>query len=272
MFIFKTILRKYYQNKYRNAEMVQYWRHGDSVHAKLTTAPEGHYIMHMEGEKYPFPGHPRGVLLYGPLSPLKHEIKNRIFNAIWYELERNLTPIQEENLLHFMKTDVLPGITAILDKGRYDMVPVEKMTPVVREIHRAFSVIEAKTGNNKVQQIKDLICFILQEDDAYRFRFQWMAKFFNPNSLWRKVTKRDVLKDFDLALSMLEQGESIDDMKERQRLLRRGLMFILTDPGVRNCFDLFIHELDWKKVQLSKADKYFFRAKYFKVDWPEYQY
>lgn len=268
--MFKKILGWYYRKKYRNAEMVQYWRHGEAVQAKLTVAPEGHYVMHMKGEKYPFPGHPRGVLLYGPLSPLKHEIKNQIFNDTWAHLHK--TEFTDSQWLSELKEKVLPRITAIFDKGRYDMVPVEKMVPAVRELWRALTVVEEQTGNAHVRTVKELICCIFQEDDAYRFRFQWMSKFFNPNAWWRAVLGRDPLKDFDLALSMLEQGESVGDMKERQQLLHRVLMFILKDAGIRNCFNLFIKELDWNKVQLSRADKYFFRAKYFKVDWPKYQY
>ena len=37
-------------------------------------------------------------------------------------------------------------------------------------------------------------------------------------------------------------------------------------------FSRFLKEVNWSKVRLSRADKYFFRAKYFKVDYPEYQY
>ncbi len=249
--------------------MVQYWKNGESTRAKLTLSREGHYVMFMEDEKYPFPGHPRGVLLYGPLSPLKHEIKNQIFNFTWYALEEGKS---YESILTELKHRVIPTLRDLLDKGRLDMVPYEKMVPAVKELWRAFTKVEEKTGSVNVRLIKELICFIFQEDDAYRFRFQWMSKFFNPNSVWRKFTSRKVLDDFDLALSMLEEGESIGDMKERQRLLRRVLMFVLKDPAVRSCFDLFIKELDWKKVKLSKADKYFFRAKYFKVDWPKYEY
>lgn len=265
----KKILSWFYRRKYRNAEMVHYWKTSDSVAAKVTQSKEGHYQMHMKGEKYPFPGYPRGILLYGPLSPLKHQIKNKIFNDTWAAIEDG---VDEEWIEHLKKEVLQNTIMPLFDQGRYDMLPFEKMVPPVKELYRAFTVVAEKTNRKNVIHIRDLICFILQEDDAYRFRFQWLAKFFNPNSWWRKMTGRDPLKDFDFALSMLEHGESIGDMKERQRLLRRVLMFVLKDEGVRTCFDLFIKELDWKKVQLSKADKYYFRAKYFKVDYPEYSY
>ncbi len=254
--------------------MVRYWMNATSTKAKVTTIQkrQGHYVMYMKGEKYPFPGYPRGVLLYGPLSPLKHEIKNQIFNYTWYELEKPLTPVGHEEIILHLKHTVLPNIMAIFNKGRYDLVPPDRLQPPVKELWRALSVVEQKTGSTFVRDIKELLCFILEEDDAYRFRFQWMCKFFNPRSFWSRLGRKTLLMMFDSALSMLEHGETVGDMKERQRLLRRCLMFFLTSESVRSCFELFAKEVDWKKLRLSKADKYFFRAKYFKVDWPEYEY
>jgi hypothetical protein len=71
---------------------------------------------------------------------------------------------------------------------------------------------------------------------------------------------------------MLEHGEMIGDMKERQRLFRRIFMVVTRDKEMGEGFKLLMKELDWKKLRLTKADKYFFRAKYFKVDYPEYAY
>jgi hypothetical protein len=61
----------------------------------------------------------------------------------------------------------------------------------------------------------------MQEDDSYRFRLQWIIKFFNPNSLWRKIFKRNPIKDFEFALKMLEHAEIIGDMKSQTRVSLR---------------------------------------------------
>lgn len=220
--------------------MVSYWKTKDSVQAKVMLDNNGSYVMQMEGEKYPFPGFPRGVLLFGSLSPLKHQIKNKIFNENWYRLEEGL-PIdmsKEKEIFELFETT------------RYDMLPIEKCCPAVKELWRAMTVV----GVN--QTWKEIICFILQEDDAYRFRLQWMAKFY----------KKD-LKSFDHAWEMMEHAEVIGDMKERVRLFRR----IFKELGHTKLPD-FLKEVNLKKIKLSKADKYFFRAKYFKVDYPEYTY
>lgn len=254
-----NILKKFFTRNEK--EMVQYWKTGDSVKAKVYIDDKGSYVMQMQGEKYPFPGYPRGALLYGLLSPLKHEIKNQIFNDTWKMLEEKKS---DQEIMDHLKKTVLPKIFEIGKKTEFDRIPPEKMSPAIKELYRVMSIVEENTKSKNVLYLKDILCFILQEDDAYRFRFQWMMKFFK-----YKFFQKNYLKILDYALSMLEHAETIGDMKERQRLFRRIIIFILKDPVIKNYFDMLFKELDWKKVQLSKADKYFFRAKYFKVDFPE---
>jgi len=263
--MFQFIKNKYY----RSRPTVRYWKTQDSAQAKLTLTDKGHYEMWIDGEDYPFPGWPRGVLLFSSFSKLKHEIKNQIFNDIWKELEEGKG---EEEIIRRLKKETLPKIWEIAEKSRFDMLPYERFVPPVKELWRAMTVVEKKTNSKTVKHLKEVLCFILQEDDAYRFRAQWLVKFFNPTSLWRKILKRNPIDDFELALNMLEHAEVIGDMKERIRLLRRVLLFCLKDPNIRTCFDLLVKEMDWNKFKLTKADKYFFRAKYFKVDFPEYGY
>ncbi len=228
----------------------------ESVEAKLLRMPEGHMVMQMDGEDYPFPGYPRSALLYGPLSSLKHIVKNRVFNEAWAKLEDG-----EDPLVTIRKG--LDESFKVLEAGKYDLVPYNALMPSLKELWRAMTVVEEKMGGRWLRA-KEMICFVLQEDDSYRMRFQWIVKFFWPF--------KPTIKDFDYALSMLEHAEVVSDMKERQRLFRRVLMAFLKDPRVREGFNLLLKELNWKKLKLSKADKYFFRAKYFKVDYPEYEY
>lgn len=232
--------------------MVSYWMTKDAVEAKVVKTPEGHYEMMMEGEKYPFPGHPRGSLLFGSLSPLKHQIKNQIFNEAWRMLEEKKSEEEIRLYLH----GAWENIFALAEKNKYDMVPYELLNPPIKELHRAMTAVGCDN------RLRDTICFILQEDDAYRMRFQWIVKFFP----W---LGKPTLAHFTKGLSMLEHAEIVGDMKERQRLFKRIFLFMV-DGSPR--FEAFLKEVNWSKVGLSAADKYFFRAKYFKVDYPEYKY
>jgi len=249
-------------------EMVQYWKRTQAIKAKVTKAPDGHYIMWMKGEKYPFPGFPRGWLLFGSLSKVKHIIKNFIFNDSWALLEEG-TP--EQKVINRVKDEGMKKMIELADLAKYDMLPYEKMAPAVKEIWRAFTAVEKKVGPEtakKVKAIKDCLTYVIQEDDGYRFRVQWLTNYFPQKKWFRKI----YLSAFQKALEMMEHAEVVGDMKERIRLLRRILLVLLKDKRIYELFEMFCEEMDWKKIKLSKADKYYFRAKYFKADFDKWDY
>ena len=238
--------------------MVSYWKHKDSVQAKVTKTKDGSTVMFMEGEKYAFPTFPRGHILFGHLSKIKHEIKNQIFNESWAKLEKGVDKVE---IINDCKVKLFTTIAKLAEQSRYDMLPPSAMSPSVREIHRAWTKVSPQTW-----QLRDYLCFILQEDDAYRFRVQWLVEWFG----W--LLKLNPVRSFDYALKMLEHGEVVGDMKERARLLRRVLMLALEDPSIRKQFITLFKEINWSKVKLTKADKYHFRGKYFKVDFKYLEY
>lgn len=249
--------------------MVQWWKTKSAIRAKLVVGKDGSYEMHMEGEKYPQPNYPRGYVLFGELSKLKHEIKNQIFNDSWYLLEDG---VPNEQMVARLKESVLPQIFELAGKSRYSMLPEWKLSRPVRELWRALGEVEKTLTPERAKRckaLKEILCFILQEDDAYRFRFQWLCGFMH---WWQLIFTNDPARVFVKVLPLLEHGEIIGDMKERQRLLGRILKAVLEDADTRDTFNKMVRELNWKKLKLSKQDKYFFRGKYFKVDYPYFEY
>lgn len=238
--------------------MVSYWKRQAGVQAKVTRAKDGSVHMIMEGEKYPFPTFPRGHILFGHLSKIKHEIKNQIFNESWAKLEAGEDKLE---IIKHIKHKLFNEIVSLAEQSRYDMLPSRSMTPSVREIHRAWTKVSPESS-----KLRDYLCFILQEDDAYRFRVQWLCEWFG----W--LMKLNPVKSFDFALRMMEQGEVVSDMKERIRLLRRILMLALEDKKIKSQFIALFREIRWSKVRLTKADRYHFRGKYFKVDYKYIEY
>lgn len=142
--------------KVKPPESVKYWQWGDAAKAKVTKAPEGHFQMEIQGEKYPYPGFPRGHVLTGPLASLKHKIKNAVFNNVFAEIAK------------------------MADEMKADMVPEERMVPAVKELHRVLLELEnaevVDDMKGRIALIRKVICFFLQEDDAYRFRYQWVVE------------------------------------------------------------------------------------------------
>jgi len=233
-------------------KMVEYWKFKDMVEAKITKSKDGSTIMKLDGEKYPIQGFPRGYLLFGKLSKLKHEIKNQVFNESWRKLEEGKS---DAEVIQDIKKTLFGSIGIEADKLRYDFLPEKSMSPAVREIHRAWTKVSPQTA-----LLRDYLCLILQEDDAYKFRVQWLVTWFG----W--FVKLNPIKHFAYALDMLEHGEVVSDMKERARLLKRILLLVLKDKNIKEQFEALFKEIDWKKVKLTEGDKYHFRGKYFKTD------
>ncbi len=241
--------------------------------AKLVTLDDGAYAMKIEGEKYPLYGFPRGPVLFGALARLKHLGKNLIFNESWRLLEEGKT---NEEVMNYLKSVALPVIFQEIQKNKYDMFPPEKLCPAVKELWRALSVIEGRIDNDNFKNFKQGLTFFLQEDDAYRFRFQWLSKYINPNSLWRKVwyfgREYSLKKELDFAFNFLENAEIVPDMKGRTKLIKRVLFAVMEDKEFGKIVNELFKELDWKKLRLSKSDSYYFRGKYFKVDFDHFDY
>lgn len=169
--------------KIKPPEMVEYWKRKDTARAKVFRDEDGSIKMQIEGEKYAYPGFPRGHVLYGSLASLKKKIKNAVFNEVFAEMQKALP----------------------------DMIPPEKMAVSVRELWRVLEDLEnaevVPDMKGRISLIKKVLCFFLQEDDAYRLRWQWAMEKLNMN-----------------------------------------------------------------KIKLSKADKYYMRGKYFKVDHDRWDY
>ena len=239
---------------------VQYWKTKNSIAAKVTRAKDGSIVMKMEGEQYPFPSFPRGHILFGKLSKLKHEIKNQIFNESWWALEGGDTM---DEVIKNIKYKLHNEIPQYFEPLKYDIIPPKCMCPAIKEIYRAWTKVVGASG------LRDYLCFILQEDDAYRFRVQWLAEWFG---WFGWLVKINPVKFFDKSLRMIEHAEAIGDMKERIRLLRRILMLVLEDKDIRDKFIKLFREINWNKVKLTEGDKYHFRGKYFKVDYRLFDY
>lgn len=272
------IIRFFFNRLYRwrLPEFVQYWKTGDLARAKLVTLKDGAYAMVIEGEKYPLMGFPRGPVLFGPLAKLKHLGKNLIFNEVWRLLEEGKT---NEEVMSFVKNVAIPILLKEIEKMKYDMFPLEKLCPAVRELWRAMSEVEKTMANpQELCLLKKGLTFFFQEDDAYRFRFQWAGKYINPHSFWRKIYRfftsksYSFKKEIELILNFLESAEIVPDMKGRIQLIKRVMLAFLEDKEFGALIEQLMWKIDWRKVGLSKADTYYFRGKYFKVDHAVFDY
>lgn len=142
--------------KIKPPESVRYYKTKSAARARLKNAKDGSFEMEIQGEKYPFAGFPRGHILMGSLAKLKKSIKDLVFNQVFAELDKMYNDIE------------------------VDALPPEKCCPAVRELNRALQELEdaevVEDMKGRIRLIKRVLTFFLQEDDAYRYRWQWVME------------------------------------------------------------------------------------------------
>jgi hypothetical protein len=154
--------------KFFPPEMVQYWKRNDSARAKVVNKPDGSLGMKIEGEKYVYPSFPRGPVLMGSLSKIKHQIR-----------------------MAFNETRAI--LQSLITEAKYEMIPPERMTASVRELWYAFEKLEnaevTEDMKGRIKLYKEVICMLFQEDDAYRMRWQWLMEHIDMKKV--RLTKED---------------------------------------------------------------------------------
>lgn len=155
--------------KVKPPKMVSYWKYGESARAKVIEGEDGSLQMKIEGEKYPLYGFPRGHVLMGSLAKLKQTIKDEVFNQVFEKIEK------------------------LYEEMKFDVVPIEKCAPAIREMARVFDKLEhmeiQDDMKGRIRLIKKVILWFLQEDDAYRFRAQYFLSEIDQNKV--KLSKSD---------------------------------------------------------------------------------
>ena len=150
--------------------MVQYWKKGSGALARVKKNEKGHYEMQVKGEKESMPGFPRGPVLFSSVGKLKHIAKTEIFNAFAAEFDK------------------------IKEELKIDMVEPDRMVPAVKHIWDTFEKLEAmeitEDMKGRIKLMKEVLCFFLDSDDAYRFRTQQFLWLLDQDKV--KLTKQDL--------------------------------------------------------------------------------
>lgn len=167
-----TLFRTFFSLLYRFSPppMVKYFLRTEGALARVKKNPKGGYEMQIEGEDESMPGFPRGPVLFSTIGKLKHEVKTRVFNAIAGDLKK------------------------LTEEMKVDMIEPDRMVPAVRHIWDTFELMETmevtEDMRDRIKLMKEVICFLLDQDDAYRFRTQMFLWLLNQNKV--KLSKQDI--------------------------------------------------------------------------------
>lgn len=117
----------------------------------------------------------------------------------------------------------------------------------MRELHRSLSEKDEFTS-----QIRDLICMVLEMDNAYRFRFQDVIVELDKGALGKNPSK-----ELSRLLSILQNREKGQDVKDTWTLLKTFLPLVFLSGKVKRGVVQVLLDLDLSKVALTKEDKWY---------------
>lgn len=223
---------------------------------KVEFPASGGVLTYMTGNEYPYRGFPffefvdkidfLKKIARGFLSGLFHELKTE--NKLWLV---TILPA-----LWFFKPLVYSALYAFHRLVARSLVKPKYYSQAVQELHRAFSYDDhhedGKTRNVRIL-LRDIVCMVLEFDNAYRFRFQDAAE-----TLDKVAVKKDTVKELCRVLDSMCERELGQDIKDTWHLLKlfcKGYLRI--DGRMRRIIADVLSRLDIEKVKLTDEDKFY---------------
>ncbi len=216
----------------------------------------GGVLTYMEGYDEPYKGFPFHEfvdkidtikkLSRGVLSSLFHDVK-----------KRNKLQVVLLVLVPWLFNDLLKGTIYAFHRIiiRFKIKEL-RYCDAVREVYRAMSVgFPEETVESKEirERVRDLLCMVLENDNAYRFRFQDIIVELDEVSL-----KKNLSRELIRLLKIMQSREKGQDVKDTWTLLTTFLpMYLFVNKKVKKEIVRVLSELDLEKVRLSKEDIYY---------------
>ncbi len=220
---------------------------------KVEFPKEGGVLTWMEKYSYPYKGYPHHEFVE-KIDFIK-KINRAFLSGLYHQLKHRKK---------FMFLTLLPSAWALKDALRawihvvYRFVERFRIKPIrystfVRELHRAFTESADEKEREFIFKIRDLLCMILEFDNAYRFRAQDVLAEMDISRL-KKHTVKELLR----LIEILASREKIQEIRDTWKLVERWLSLYLRFDGklvriIRNA----LSGLDIEKVKLTVEDKVF---------------
>lgn len=219
---------------------------------KVEFPDSGGIYTYMGGHEYPYKGFPYWEFVEkidllkklgrGILSGFYHRFKKRRLSL--------LTLIPSLWVFEDFFAMTIMNFYRIID--RFKMKPLRYCT-AVRELYRAMSV----KANEEMQMIRDIVCMIIEFDNAYRYRFQDVIVLLNKEAL-----KRNPRKELIRLLEIMSSREVEQQVKDTWTLMRLVVKYYLFFNRKRlHSIVAILLELDLEQLKLSVEDEHFCRAR-----------
>lgn len=223
---------------------------------KVEFPKEGGVLTHMSNHEYPYKGFPYFEFVEkidlikkisrGTLSGLYHSIKGR--NKLRLLLMLPLVFIAKDLIETSVRT-----FYRLIERFRIKRI---RYCDAIRELYRVFDNPRANEDLRTLDlrlMLKDIVCTVLEFDNAYRYRFQDVIQ-----ELDKKAIKANTVKELLRLLDIMSDRENSQEVRDTWRLVKMGVRFYLRfDRKMLRMIGDILSDLDLSKTQLSIEDKHF---------------
>lgn len=132
----------------------------------------------------------------------------------------------------------------------------ERYSDAMRELHQAFSFSfwnETEKDKELRFQVRDILCMVLEFDNAYRYRFQDIIVELDKESL-RKNPSKELVR----LLNIMQTRETTQEIKDSWTLIKRFLpLYLRCNRKLRRTVIGVLSNVDLEKIALDSADQEF---------------
>ena len=227
----------------------------ESTLERVEFPPSGGVLTYMSGHEYPYRGFPFFEFVdkidfikkvaRGILSGLFHELKHR--PKIWF-----ITLIPA---LWFFKPLVYSALYGFHRLVVRSLIKPKYYSQAIQELYNAFSYEDLEDGKTRKVRLllRDIVCMILEFDNAYRFRLQDAIE-----NLDQTAVKKNTINELCRVLDSMTDRELGQDIKDTWRLVKLFCkIYLRIDGRMRRILGDVLSRIDLDKMKLTDEDKYY---------------
>ena len=223
---------------------------------KVEFPKEGGILTYMTNHEYPYRGFPFFEFVE-KIDTFK-KLSRGILSGLYHSLKKGskFKLLLALPLIFVVRDFISSGIYAYHKLIERFRIKSNLYSNVVRELYRAFNLPRVKEDFETLElrlALKDVLCMILEFDNAYRYRFQDIIV-----ELDKKALKKKPIKELNRLLDLMSSRENDQKVKDTWSLFKLLVKFYLRfDRKLTKMLVDVLSNLNLEEVKHTPEDKHF---------------
>ena len=227
---------------------------------KVEFPEEGGVLTYMENHPYPYRGFPYFEFV-DKIDVMKKLSRNSLSGFYHSVKKRKLTLIFLFPLVFVARDLLTTGVRTFHKLIERFRIKNQLYSKAVRGLYQAFDTPRENESLEILElrmMLKDVICSVLEFDNAYRFRLQDIVLELNKEAI-KKNTSKELLR----LLNMMSEREKTQEIRDTWRLVKMGVKYYLRfDRQLSKMIRDILVNLDLEQIAMMLDDKHFAAQRY----------